>query len=337
MRVRWRGFELPTRVSADSETLDSTFGQFTAEPFERGFGITVGNGLRRVLLSSLEGVAVTSVKIEGAQHEFSTLDGVYEEVTDIILNIKQLLVRMTSDEPKKISIDVRRKGPVTAADIVHDHTIEVVNKDQLIATLTEDVSFCCELEVQKGRGYCTADENAFAETEVGVIPIASFFSPVKRVRYRTENTRVGHLTNYDKLILEVWTDGTVTPEMALVEAGKILRKHLNPFVHYYDLGRELLPDTEDAIDDEETISVPVLTQEDLSEKLQRSVTELDLSIRAANCLESEDIQSIGDLCGRSEEELLKLRNFGKTTLKEIRKRLVEIGLDIGMDTQAILS
>lgn len=337
MRVRWRGFELPTRVSVDSETLTSTFGQFTAEPFERGFGITVGNGLRRVLLSSLEGVAVTSVKIEGAQHEFSTLEGVYEEVTDIILNIKQLLVRMTSDEPKKISIDVRRKGPVTAADIVHDHTIEVVNKDQIIATLTEEVSFRCELEVQKGRGYSTAEENAFDETEIGVIPIASFFSPVKRVQYRTENTRVGQLTNYDKLILDVWTDGTITPEMALVEAGKILRKHLNPFVHYYDLGRELLPDTEDMLDDEETISVPVLTQEDLSEKLQRSVTELDLSIRAANCLESEDIHSIGDLCGRSEDELLKLRNFGKTTLKEIRKKLTEIGLDIGMDTQAIVS
>ncbi len=338
MRVRWRGFELPTKVVVDQESLTPTYGRFTAEPFERGFGITVGNGLRRVLLSSLEGAAVTSCKLDGVQHDFSTIPGVYEDVTDIILNIKKLLVRMTSDEPKKVNIEVRRKGDVTAADIIHDHTVEIVNKDLHIAALTEEVDFRLELEVRKGRGYRTADENAQVDAEIGVIPIASFFSPVTRVRYKTENTRIGQLTNYDKLILDIWTDGTVTPEMALVEAGKILRKHLNPFVHYYDLGRELQPDEVGAVLAEEEASMPTLhvTADDLSEKVRRPVTELDLSIRAANCLESENIQTIGDLCNRSETDLLKLRNFGKTTLKEIKKKLNEMGLDLGMDTASIL-
>lgn len=328
MRVRWRGFELPTKVVVDQETLTPTYGKFTAEPFERGFGITVGNGLRRVLLSSLEGAAVTSVRFEGVQHEFSTIPGVYEDVTDIVLNIKKLLVRMTTDEPKRISVEVRRKGPVTAADILHDHTVEIVNKDMHIATLTEEAEFKLELEVRKGRGYLTADENAQPDAEIGIIPIASFFSPVKRVRYKTENTRIGQLTNYDKLIIEVWTDGTVTPEMAIVEAGKILRKHLNPFVNYYDLGRELAPEE---AREEEAPAAPSLTHDDLHEKLRRPVAELQLSIRAQNCLESENIQTISELVGREEDDLLKLRNFGKTTLKEIKKKLNEMGLDLGME------
>jgi DNA-directed RNA polymerase subunit alpha len=327
---------------AEKETLTSTYGKFVAEPFQRGFGITVGNSLRRVLLGSLEGAAVTSVRFEGVQHEFATIAGVYEDVTDIVLNVKGLLVKLTGVDEARLRIDVRRKGPITAAAIDHDHTVEIVNPDLHIATLTEDGHFQCELHVRRGRGYCTADENQQGEQEIGLIPVASFFSPVRRVKYRTDFTRVGQLTNYDKLLLEIWTNGSITPELALVEAAKILRKHLNPFVQYFELGRSFpearIAEEEAPEEVVEEISAPPLTAE-MEEKrtqLLQPIAELDLSVRASNCLEAENIQLVHELTRRTEADLMKLRNFGRTTLKEIQKKLEQRGLDLGMDVESIL-
>src|SRR5262245_56950044 len=239
MRVRWRNLELPTKVVADPATRTDTYAKFVAEPFERGFGVTVGNGLRRVLLSSIEGTAVTSVKIQGVKHEFSSIEGVREDVTDIVLALKRLRVRFHTDDPKVLTIDKRGPGAVTGADVQCGSDCEIVNRDLVICTLTADRQFEAEIEVKNGRGYVTQEENAREEHEIGVIPLDAIYSPVQRVRYRSENTRVGKMSNYDRLILELWTDGTVTPEMALVEAGKIYRKHLNPFIHFFDLGKEL--------------------------------------------------------------------------------------------------
>src|SRR5438874_2457439 len=239
MRIRWRGLELPSRVVADRGTLTDTHGRFHAEPFERGFGITVGNSLRRILLSSLEGSAVTRVKIQGVQHEISTIPGVVEDVTDIILNVKSLVVKNMSDQPRTIRIDRHEKGEVKGKDIITDEAVQIINPEHIIATLTDDVPFVVEMTVENGRGYRTADENVGAEREIGVIPVDSSFSPVVRVKYEIEDTRVGQRTNYDKLVLEIWTNGTVSPQMALVEGAKILRKHLNPFIQFAEPGPEL--------------------------------------------------------------------------------------------------
>src|SRR5881398_551254 len=239
MRIRWRGLELPNRVVCDRGTLTDTYGRFSAEPFERGFGVTVGNSLRRILLSSLEGSAVTRVKIQGVQHEISTIPGVVEDVTDIILNIKSLVVKNSSEMPRTIRIDRHDRGVVTAANIITDEAVQIVNPEHIIATLTDDVPFVLDMRVENGRGYRTADENADKEREIGVIPVDSSFSPVVRVKYDIEETRVGQKTNYDRLVMEIWTNGTITPQMALVEAAKILRKHLNPFVQYTEPGPEV--------------------------------------------------------------------------------------------------
>ncbi|MCZ6690742.1 MAG: DNA-directed RNA polymerase subunit alpha [Planctomycetota bacterium] len=327
MRIRWRSFELPTRVVPDRETVSDSYGRFIAEPFERGFGISIGNSLRRVLLSSLEGSAVTSVKIEGVSHEFSSIEGVQEDVTDIILNLKQLLVQIDSTEPQKIRIDVERKGEVKASDIQVVAGVKVVNPDLHIATLTEDVPFKAEMEVRRGRGYVTAEENAEGEQEIGLIPVDSIFSPVRRVKYSTEATRVGQMTNYDRLILELWTDGTVGPELALVEAAKIMRKHLNPFVQYFELGKEL---EQEKAREEET-KLKEQEKDDLRATLNQAVAELELSVRSANCLEAENIKSIRDLVVRPESDMLKFRNFGKTSLVEIKEKLAERNLELGMD------
>src|SRR6266516_4781430 len=239
MRIRWRGLELPNRVMSDRGTLTDTYGKFVAEPFERGFGVTVGNSLRRILLSSLEGSAVTRVKIQGVQHEISTIPGVVEDVTDIILNIKSLVVKNASEQPKTIRIDRHERGVITAANIVSDEAVQIVNPEHIIATMTDDVPFVVEMTVENGRGYRTADENAGKEREIGVIPVDSSFSPVVRVKYDIEETRVGQRTNYDKLVMEIWTNGTLSPHMALVEGAKILRKHLNPFIQYAEPGPEM--------------------------------------------------------------------------------------------------
>lgn len=336
MRVRWRGFELPTRISVEEETRTDTYAKFITEPFQRGFGTTVGNGLRRVLLSSLEGAAVTHVRFEGIEHEYATIPGVYEDVTDIILNLKDLLVRLLpGTHSATLRLDTDKVGEITAGDLIHDHTVEVVNPGMHIARITEASRLKAEIHVQRGRGYRTAEENQpGVEQEIGVIPVASFFSPVKRVRYKTENTRVGQLTNYDKLVLEIWTDGTVTPENALVEAAKILRKHLNPFIHFFDLGKELKPEfgEEAETPTTEAAGVPMetATREQLYQQFMLPVTELDLSVRAQNCLESENIRTISELVRMKEEDLVKLRNFGRVTLKEIEKKLQERGLRLGM-------
>jgi DNA-directed RNA polymerase subunit alpha len=330
MRIRWRGFELPARVTCERETLTPFYGKFVAEPFERGFGITVGNSLRRVLLSSLEGAAVTTVRIQGVQHQYSTLPGIVEDVTDLILNLKQIRLRVLTEGPKVLKIDHHARGEVTAGHIQADPDIEIVNPDLHLATVNEDVDFGVEMTARRGRGYATAEENTKAEHEIGVIPLDSLFSPVQRVAYRAEDTRVGQVTDYDRLTLEVWTDGTVSPEMALVESARILRKHLDPFILYYEMGRELPGDRDDrAAKLREAKQIP----DELQRKLDMTIEELDLTVRAQNCLESENIQTVRDLITRSEAQLLAVRNLGKTSLQDIKEKLERLGLTIGMSLE----
>ncbi|MEX2118017.1 MAG: DNA-directed RNA polymerase subunit alpha [Pirellulales bacterium] len=321
MRIRWRGLELPSLVTCDQQTLTSTYGKFVAEPFERGFGVTVGNSLRRILLSSLEGSAVTQVKVHGAQHEFTTLPGVVEDVTDIVLNVKSLVVKNYSDSTKVVRIEKRTKGLVTGADVKSDDSVEVINKNHVIATLTEDVPFELEMVVENGRGYVPSTEHS-PNVEIGIIPVDAVYSPVVRVRYEIEETRVGQKTNYDKLTLEIWTNGSVGPEMALVEAAKILRKHLNPFIQYTELG---MP-----VHSEGRAAGTGSTDAAIEAKLGMSLAELNLGVRAANCLESENIHTVRDLVSRTPDQLLDVRNFGETTLNEVRERLGELGLRLGM-------
>jgi DNA-directed RNA polymerase subunit alpha len=332
MRVRWRGLELPSRVVRDDGTSSETYGRFTVEPFERGFGTTVGNSLRRILLSSLEGAAVTHVRISGAEHEFSSLPGVTEDVTDILLNVKSLIVRIDSDEIRELKLTMRKAGNVTAGLIECPPDVTIINKDLVLATLTEDVPFEMTLTVAKGRGYVTASENIEEggdEQEIGIIAVDSIYSPVTRVRYTTEDARVGQRTDYDRLILEIWTNGTLTPEMALVEASKILRKHLNPFVQYFELGSEVA--SEDAVSALRESARVGQMDPDLQQKLNMSIQELDLSVRANNCLESAKLQSVRDLVQKTDSDLLKVRSFGKTSLREVKRKLSDMGLSLGMD------
>ena len=317
MRIRWRNFELPSQVRLERETATPTYGRFIVEPFEKGFGTTIGNGLRRVLLSSIEGTAVTWVRMDGVVHEFSTVQGVLEDVTQIVLNIKKLRVKLHTDAPTTLRIDVNQKGEVRAEKIEGDHNVEIANPDLKICTLTEDVRFFCEMQVKKGRGYVTAEENVTEEQEIGTIPVDSIFSPVHRVRYAIENTRVGKSTDYDRLVLEIWTDGTVTPEMALVEASKIYRKE--------DLaveGGALAPEGDEGARRREMVDL-----------LNKSIDMLELSVRAKNCLDSENVATMRDLVQLSEPELLKVRNFGKTSLKEVKSKLAALGLSLGMNIE----
>jgi DNA-directed RNA polymerase subunit alpha len=325
MHIRWRGLELPGSVTADQKTLSPTYGKFVAEPFERGFGTTVGNSLRRVLLSSLEGSAVTQIKLGGALHEFTTIKGVLEDVTDIVLAVKSLIVKNHSESTRVIRLEKSTKGPVTGADIQADEAVEIVNKDLVLATLTDDVPFELEMVIENGRGYVPASEQGQESQEIGIIPVDAVFSPVTRVKYEVEETRVGQKTNYDKLTLEIWTDGTVTPEMALVEAAKILRKHLNPFVAYTEPGQSLaLPAAASVF----AVEAP------LESRLGMLISDLRLSLRASNCLEEAGIGSLRDLVSRSRQELLEMRNFGETTLHEVEEKLREIGLQLGMEIPA---
>ncbi|MBN8644236.1 MAG: DNA-directed RNA polymerase subunit alpha [Planctomycetes bacterium] len=324
MRVRWRGLELPNKVQPDQAFNNDEYGRFVIEPFERGFGTTIGNSLRRVLLSSLEGAAVKSVKIKGAAHEFTSLKGVMEDVTDIILNVKNLVVKMEGDEERTMRLAATGPGEVTADLIEADTSITVMNKELVICTLTEPVDFEMELTVGKGRGYVPASEqykNNTEEQEIGVIPVDAIYSPVQRVRYKVEETRVGQKTDYDKLILEVWTNGTTEPEMAIVEATKILRKHLNAFVQYFEAGSE-------RVSDEAAAAASV--DDELIKKLNMPVTELELSVRASNCLESAKIATVAQLVSKTENDLLKVRSFGKTSLREVKRKLQDMGLNLGM-------
>jgi len=327
MHIRWRGLELPGSVTPDLGTLTPTYGKFTAEPFERGFGTTIGNSLRRVLLSSLEGSAITQIKMAGALHEFTTIKGVQEDVTDIVLAVKSLVVKNHSDSTRVIRVEKTGPGPVTGADVQTDEAVEVVTKDLVLATLTDDVPFELEMVVENGRGYVPASEQSQTSQEIGIIPLDAVFSPVTRVKYEVEETRVGQKTNYDKLTLEVWTDGTVTPEMALVEAAKILRKHLNPFVGYTKPGPEVAaPAVEELF---AAVEAP------LESRLGMLVSDLRLSMRASNCLLEEGIKTLRDLVARSREEVLGMRNAGETTADEIEEKLKELGLALGMDLPAV--
>ncbi len=328
MRVTWRGFELPERVEKDTMVSNNKYGRFFIEPFERGFGTTIGNSLRRILLSSLEGSAVTSIKIGGVDHEFTSIKGVLEDVTNVVLNVKSLVLRLRSEGPKTMKVSANKAGVITAADIVADPAIEVIDKDVVLATLTQNVKFEMEMVVENGRGYVPASERILAtdrfDQEIGRIQLDAVYSPVTRVRYMTEDTRVGQRTNYDKLILEIWTNGTITPEMALVEAAKILRKHVNPFTQYSELGEETIAEEIKEEAEEEAFD------EQLAQKLDSPVQEMELSVRAANCLESEKIETVAQLVKMTEAELLKIRSFGKTSLREIKRKLVDMGLSLGM-------
>jgi DNA-directed RNA polymerase subunit alpha len=327
MRIRWRSFELPSKVTPDTETLTSEYGSFVIEPFERGFGHTIGNGLRRVLLSSIEGAAITAVRIGGASHEFDSLDGVYEDVTDIILNLKRLRILHTGDDTITCRINKGTKGEVTGADIVCEGDSRVVNTDLHIATLTMDTEFTVELEVKRGRGYVPSEENQNTAQELGTIPVDSIYSPVHRVRYTIEATRVGKFTNYDRLVLEIWTDGTVTPELALVEAAKIYRKHLTPFV-FFDSEKEEELLTEDVASSEFNEKNRETSQ--LARILEAPISDLELSVRARNCLDGANLRTLFDLVTLSENEVMNLKNLGKTSLTEIRNKLAERGLSLGM-------
>lgn len=322
MHIRWRGLELPSMVTCEQETLSANYGKFVAEPFHRGFGTTVGNGLRRILLSSLEGSAVTQIKIQNALHEFTTIPGVLQDVTDIVLNVKSLVVKNHSETTRVLRVERNTAGDILAGDIETDESVDVINKDHVIATLTDDIPFVMEMVVENGRGYVPSTEHSQNVQEVGIIPVDAIFSPVTRVRYAVDETRVGQKTNYDKLTLEIWTDGSIGPEMAMVESAKILRKHLNPFVQYSELGPQVRSParatSNSGID-------PALEA-----KLNMPIAELHLSVRAGNCLESENIMTVRELVSRSEDHLLEVRNFGETTLVEVQEKLRELGLHLGM-------
>ena len=330
MRIRWRNFELPSRVEADKDTLTSEYGRFVVEPFERGFGHTIGNGLRRVLLSSIEGTAITRVKIEGANHEFDSLEGVYEDVTDIILNIKRLRIAFDGlESSKEITCRVEKsgKGEVTGADVQVPGG-RVANPEQKICTLTHAESgVAIELTVSRGRGYVSAEENRDETSPIGVIPVDSIYSPVHRVRYAVEATRVGKFTNYDRLILEIWTDGTISPDLSLIEAAKIYRKHLNPFLLFNESRDEELVQEDPSTSE---FNRKNMQDSELQHKMSTPLSDLELSVRARNCLDGANLRTVGDLVSLSENEVMNLKNLGKTSLTEIKNKLAEHGLSLGM-------
>jgi DNA-directed RNA polymerase subunit alpha len=320
MPVRLGRFEMPKSLARDEATATETYAKFIAEPFEAGYGHTIGNSLRRVLLSSLEGAAITTVRITGAQHEFASLPGVVEDVTDIVLNLKKIKFRAVDHEPRTVTINVSKEGQVTAGDIQTLQGIEVLNTNQVICTLDKKQKFEAEFDVRVGRGFFSGDENKRLDMPIGVIPIDSIFSPVIRVKYSVENTRVGQRTDYDKLILEIWTDGRITPDDALLQASGILRHHLDVFVNYDDSQVEF-DETPEEVSQENTR---------LKKLLNMSVNEIELSVRAANCLNNANITTVGQLAMKTEAEMLKYRNFGKKSLNEIKEKLQQLGLSLGM-------
>ena len=320
MGIKWRDFQLPKRLECDEASYTNTYGKFSAAPFEKGYGVTLGNSLRRVLLSSIEGSAVTSIKIVGVSHEFTTIPGVLEDVPEVILNIKSLVLNSHSKIPKTIFIKADKKGEIKAGDIEVDETIEIINPELHIATLTKDTKFHIEMEVSRGRGYVPAEMNKKEEKTAGVIAIDSIFTPIKKINFFVENTRVGQRTDYDKLILEIFTNGAISPKDALLYASNILQRHLDIFVSFGQL-----PD--DVIEEE-----PEMTKEDLAlyEKLRLPISELELSVRSSNCLREAGIKIIADLVKRREDEMLGFKNFGKKSLTEIKELLAGMGLTLGM-------
>jgi DNA-directed RNA polymerase subunit alpha len=320
MPKRLGKFEIPSKLTKVEEGSTATYAKFIAEPFEAGYGHTVGNSLRRVLLSSIEGSAISSIKIESVNHEFQSVDGVVEDVTDIVLNLKKVLIVSEKREPVKLHLKVNREGPVTAADIQGDANIKIVNPDQVICTLDTKRTFEAEIEIKTGRGYCPGENNKKEDQAIGVIPIDSLFSPVRLVRYAVENTRVGQITDYDKLVLEVWTDGRITPDDALKQSASILKHHLDVFDRVSQESYEFESQAAEVSEE----------QNKLRKLLNMSVNEIELSVRAANCLNNANITTVGELAMKTEQEMLKYRNFGKKSLNEIKEKLEALGLSLGM-------
>jgi len=320
MAVRLGRFEMPHSLVRDEAVSTETYGRYVVEPLEAGYGQTIGTCLRRTLLSSLEGAAISAVKINGALHEFSSLPGVVEDVPEIVLNLKKIRFRVPSREPHTLALEVEKEGPVTAGDIQLETGVDLMNPDQLICTLDKKQELAMELEIKVGRGFLIAEENKKEEQAIGLIPIDCLFSPVRRVKYEVENTRLGQRTDYDRLIIEVWTDGRVSADDALVQAAAIVRHHLDLFVSH---GKELV--------EFEKPKPPVQEAENrLRKTLNMSVNEIELSVRAANCLNNANIATVGQLAQKTEAEMLKYRNFGKKSLNEIKSKLAQLGLSLGM-------
>ncbi len=319
MGIRWKTFEMPKRLEAEQGSLTPNYGKFIAEPFERGYGTTIGNALRRVLISSIEGAAVTSIKIDGMLHEFSTVEGVVEDGAQIVMNVKKIVLRYHGKGPKKIYIDVKKQGPVKAGDIQADETVEIVNPELVICNLSKSHSFKMEMEVGRGRGYVPAERNKQEDSSIGVVTVDSIFSPVTKVNFYVEDTRVGQITDYDRLVLEIWTNGAMGPEEALLYASNILQRHLDVFVNYGELPEE---EEEEEVEDKEFLDM-----------VNKPISELELSVRSANCLEAANIKTIGDLVQKTEAQMLKYKNFGKKSLNEINAILVAMNLHLGMNLE----
>lgn len=323
MIIRTIDLQIPKKLDIEKETLSGSYGKFVAEPFERGFGSTIGNSLRRILLSSIAGAAVTSIKIEGVLHEFSTVPGVKEDVTDIILNLKNLRLKVYDDKPKVIRLKRKGAGKVLAKHITHDADVEILVPDLHIATLDKDGKIDIEMVVELGRGYVPADRTKKEDMPIGVIPIDAIFSPIRKVNFSVENARVGRVTDYDKLVMEIWTDGSVSPEDVLGFSAKILKDHLNLFINFEE--------------NDQPVEQKKDADQEVNKNLMKNVHELELSVRAANCLKNASIRTIGDLVQRSESEMLRTKNFGRKSLNEIKEILHEMGLSLGMDVGSYLS
>ena len=326
MPVRLGRFEMPKRLTKDDAASTDTYAKFIAEPFETGYGHTIGNSLRRVLLSSLEGAAISSIKVDGAMHEFATVEGVVEDVTEIVLNLKKIKFKMHTRDTQTLYLMANKEGAVTASDIQLNQNVELVNPDQHICTLDKKKKFEMELEVKIGRGFCPGDENKKPDQAIGVIAIDSLYSPVTRVKYAVENARVGQRTDYDRLILEVWTDGRMSPDDALTQSSAILQHHLDVFVGY----------DKNAVQFEEEATKEDDEKSKLKKLLNMSVNEIELSVRAANCLNNANITTVGQLAMKTEQEMLKYRNFGKKSLNEIKEKLSALGLSLGMNIDSTL-
>jgi DNA-directed RNA polymerase subunit alpha len=323
--MSWTNFQMPERIDLDEQSYSNTFGRFVVQPLEKGFGVTIGNMFRRVLLSSLQGAAITAIRIEGIQHEFTTIPGILEDVTELVLNLKEVRLKLLNKKIEKIMLPIKGPGELKAADIQKQTSeIEILNPDLHLASLNEEAEFEMELRIGKGRGYVTADENKIIDQPIGLIPIDAIFSPIMNVKYFVENTRVGQRTDFEKLILEINTDGSITPDDALTFSGKILRDHIQLFINF-----DIEPEEEETAEvDEEVLRIKKL--------LKMSVDELELSVRSHNCLKAANIKTIGDLVRRDEQEMLKFRNFGRKSLTELNKILEERNLHFGMNVDQYL-
>jgi DNA-directed RNA polymerase subunit alpha len=319
--MKWKSIQMPKELIVDQTVTEKNYGRFVVEPLERGFGQTLGNAMRRVLLSSIQGAAFTALRIDGVQHEFSTIPGVYEDVTNIVLNIKRINVKLLGDEPKTITLDVKSKGEYSAANFEHDAEIEILNPEQHIVTLTDNVKFRMELEVASGRGFITADLNKKPNQPINTIYLDSLYSPITKVNYEVENTRVGQRTDFDRLILHVWTNGAITPEESLAFAAKLLKDHLEIFGHV---------DQDIEMAEEEKVDEEILRIRNL---LKMRVDELELSVRSSNCLRAANIITLEDLVRKTEGEMLRYRNFGRKSLNELNNILSELGLSFGMNVE----